>query len=223
LTSSRRTTTPSEQTTGSRAQLYEKEKDAQAQGGLSVQETAKSAKRASQSTAPDQSGASDLDSESKHTTLVAPGPSITLNPPVADDQDNEVSREAVSDSKDEDGDLEMPDADSAASQQAQNSVVVDDDSYPKTVPPPPPPPSVPIVNEEATMVEEKAVVAEQPQQKFLLPPIEQRFKGRKCLVLDLDETLVHSSFKVSRLNPHEAQYRNSQIPDITPSRFHDTR
>lgn len=33
-------------------------------------------------------------------------------------------------------------------------------------------------------------------QKWLLPPIQSRFKGKKCLVLDLDETLVHSSFKV---------------------------
>jgi len=29
----------------------------------------------------------------------------------------------------------------------------------------------------------------------LLPPKEPRFEGKKCLVLDLDETLVHSSFK----------------------------
>ena len=30
----------------------------------------------------------------------------------------------------------------------------------------------------------------------LLPPIAPQHAGRKCLVLDLDETLVHSSFKV---------------------------
>lgn len=30
----------------------------------------------------------------------------------------------------------------------------------------------------------------------LLPPIAQEHTGRKCLVLDLDETLLHSSFKV---------------------------
>jgi len=30
----------------------------------------------------------------------------------------------------------------------------------------------------------------------LLPPLYAAHKGRKCLVLDLDETLVHSSFKV---------------------------
>lgn len=35
------------------------------------------------------------------------------------------------------------------------------------------------------------------KQQWLLPPLQPRFKGKKCLVLDLDETLVHSSFKVS--------------------------
>ena len=34
------------------------------------------------------------------------------------------------------------------------------------------------------------------KQSWLLPPLQPHFKGRKCLVLDLDETLVHSSFKV---------------------------
>ena len=33
-------------------------------------------------------------------------------------------------------------------------------------------------------------------QKYLLPPMRPEFRGKKCLVLDLDETLVHSSFKV---------------------------
>lgn len=32
--------------------------------------------------------------------------------------------------------------------------------------------------------------------KPLLPPIAERHKGRKCLVLDMDETLLHSSFKL---------------------------
>lgn len=35
--------------------------------------------------------------------------------------------------------------------------------------------------------------------QWLLPPIQPRFQGKKCLVLDLDETLVHSSFKVGTL------------------------
>jgi len=40
-------------------------------------------------------------------------------------------------------------------------------------------------------------IAEPPQQKWLLPAMRPEHKGRKCLVLDLDETLVHSSFKVN--------------------------
>jgi RNA polymerase II subunit A small phosphatase-like protein len=36
-----------------------------------------------------------------------------------------------------------------------------------------------------------------PEQKqWLLPPVRPEHQGRKCLVLDLDETLVHSSFKL---------------------------
>ena len=35
------------------------------------------------------------------------------------------------------------------------------------------------------------------KQQWLLPPLQPHFQGKKCLVLDLDETLVHSSFKVS--------------------------
>jgi hypothetical protein len=33
------------------------------------------------------------------------------------------------------------------------------------------------------------------KQQWLLPPVTSEFEGKKCLVLDLDETLVHSSFK----------------------------
>jgi len=36
----------------------------------------------------------------------------------------------------------------------------------------------------------------EPEKVRLLPPIRPEFVGKKCLVLDLDETLVHSSFKV---------------------------
>jgi RNA polymerase II subunit A small phosphatase-like protein len=39
-------------------------------------------------------------------------------------------------------------------------------------------------------------VSEDGQETWLLPPLTEAFKHKKCLVLDLDETLVHSSFKV---------------------------
>ena len=54
------------------------------------------------------------------------------------------------------------------------------------LPPPPPPPIAP----------EVPSAPENHDQQWLLPPAVAPLKGRKCLVLDLDETLVHSSFKV---------------------------
>lgn len=49
-----------------------------------------------------------------------------------------------------------------------------------SAPAPPPAPASPVSAEENT---------------HLLPPLDPADKGKKCLVLDLDETLVHSSFK----------------------------
>lgn len=40
----------------------------------------------------------------------------------------------------------------------------------------------------------------QQDRKWLLRPAAPEHRGKKCLVLDLDETLVHSSFKVSSRN-----------------------
>ncbi|KAL4751293.1 hypothetical protein BDW72DRAFT_203249 [Aspergillus terricola var. indicus] len=51
----------------------------------------------------------------------------------------------------------------------------------------PPPP--PLGKQPETSVQERA-------QQWLLPPALPHLRDRKCLVLDLDETLVHSSFKV---------------------------
>jgi RNA polymerase II subunit A small phosphatase-like protein len=52
---------------------------------------------------------------------------------------------------------------------------------------------------------ETATAGQTEHQKWLLPALRPEHKGRKCLVLDLDETLVHSSFKVRlllRVLPH---------------------
>ena len=57
---------------------------------------------------------------------------------------------------------------------------------------PPPPPR----NGQDTTTPGSTDVTSSDKQRWLLPPLQPHFKGRKCLVLDLDETLVHSSFKV---------------------------
>ncbi|CAD6441775.1 7b24dafc-9683-4594-b2c1-158a510d9a81 [Sclerotinia trifoliorum] len=78
----------------------------------------------------------------------------------------------------------------------------------QTIPPPPPVPQIPTSEEviELDLLEQK--------QQWLLPPIAPRFKGKKCLVLDLDETLVHSSFKIL----HQADFT---IPVEIEGQFHN--
>lgn len=63
------------------------------------------------------------------------------------------------------------------------------------LPPPPPRNGNGSGNGSAAASSSNAVVPSE-KQRWLLPPLQPHFKGRKCLVLDLDETLVHSSFKV---------------------------
>lgn len=67
--------------------------------------------------------------------------------------------------------------------------------------PPPPPASqrqIQIVAPPSrSSIEESASATGSETQRWLLPPIRPEMRGKKCLVLDLDETLVHSSFKVS--------------------------
>lgn len=64
------------------------------------------------------------------------------------------------------------------------------------------------------------------EQRWLLPPLAPRFKGKKCLVLDLDETLVHSSFKVLPLKqrPRKKGANKLTAPAAPlPSRLYHSR
>lgn len=68
---------------------------------------------------------------------------------------------------------------------------------------PPPPPLeerqaqlAPAMNVASPSQETSGQSSPMETQKWLLPPMRAEHKGRKCLILDLDETLVHSSFKV---------------------------
>ncbi|KAK8132451.1 NIF-domain-containing protein [Apiospora kogelbergensis] len=216
LTSSRRSGTPSEQTqtTGSKSQLpeKEKEKDTQTQAGPTTEQS--KTKRASGSTAQDQTPAADRESESKQTTLVgATGPSITVNPPVSEISEKVEQSADASASKDAEGDVAMPDAEPAA--RVNQPVVAPEEQEQNTLPSPPPAP-VQAPTPPADVPDESAVAVKEsiPEQKFLLPPIEPHMKGRKCLVLDLDETLVHSSFKIL----HQADFT---IPVEIEGNYHN--
>jgi RNA polymerase II subunit A small phosphatase-like protein len=85
---------------------------------------------------------------------------------------------------------------------------------------PPPPPLVERQAQVAhpnTASHDTSLVPSPEPQKWLLPAVRPEHKGRKCLILDLDETLVHSSFKVG----HDLELRKHQKltickTDLTP-------
>ncbi|KAL8657284.1 MAG: hypothetical protein Q9226_002072 [Calogaya cf. arnoldii] len=85
-------------------------------------------------------------------------------------------------------------------------------SPPQTNLPPPPPPPNPGRLSAANRRPSNSVTGDQP--KGLLPPMADRFRGKKCLVLDLDETLVHSSFKIL----HQADFT---IPVEIEGQYHN--
>ncbi|KAK9802529.1 hypothetical protein SCARD494_00462 [Seiridium cardinale] len=215
LTSSRRTITPSDQTTGSKTQVLEKEKEPQANQVEPPQEASKTAQHVSGSAVPEQAAVGEHDNESKQTTLVGTsGPSITVNPPVTESHDDgEIGGSNLA--KDADGDVEM--ADAGAVERTTQPTTNAEEHYQKQVPLPPPGP-IANANPPAPVQEETPAVVALPEpvaeQKWLLPPIQPQFKGRKCLVLDLDETLVHSSFKIL----HQADFT---IPVEIEGNYHN--
>ena len=87
---------------------------------------------------------------------------------------------------------------------------------------PPPPPLVERQAQVAhpnTASHDTSLVPSPEPQKWLLPAVRPEHKGRKCLILDLDETLVHSSFKVG----HDLEQRKRQILTTVQNRFYTRR
>ncbi|EMC99249.1 hypothetical protein BAUCODRAFT_65315 [Baudoinia panamericana UAMH 10762] len=110
-----------------------------------------------------------------------------------------------------------------AHEQQQSSEQRREQELPTTLPPPPgPPPQAEQSQPEAekdyhgTLPSHQTVnsIAPIEDKKWLLPPLRQDLRGRKCLVLDLDETLVHSSFKIL----HQADFT---IPVEIEGQYHN--
>ncbi|KAJ9605990.1 hypothetical protein H2200_009839 [Cladophialophora chaetospira] len=96
------------------------------------------------------------------------------------------------------GDVDMPDAPPPVPELDEEPL--DEPPQPAElqpqVPLPPPPPLH--KRQEQVIAKEVPAVPDVSSEKqtWLLPPAQAPLKGRKCLILDLDETLVHSSFKI---------------------------
>jgi RNA polymerase II subunit A small phosphatase-like protein len=111
-------------------------------------------------------------------------------------EQSRIIEDQTEEQKQLDSDIEMKDVPLApidVHQEGEDPNAEVDPDHPKVDLPPPPPleQRQEVVQKQAS---EMSDVSE--PQKYLLGPIAPRFKGKKCLVLDLDETLVHSSFKV---------------------------
>jgi RNA polymerase II subunit A small phosphatase-like protein len=77
--------------------------------------------------------------------------------------------------------------------------------------------SLPIMpgREQRTVTEHSSLCLQDGVPKPLLPPLSPQLAGRKCLILDLDETLVHSSFKVCRAISYLSTYHILLAVDTT--------
>jgi RNA polymerase II subunit A small phosphatase-like protein len=148
-----------------------------------------------------------------HISVQGPTPGTTPVLPRPSHEQQQIIHDRTDSQEEKDQDIEMNDVPLAStdvrhegdepSNDAQNEIP------PKVDLPPPPP-----LEQRQMAVRDQTsdTNMSEPQQKYLLGPLRPEFKGKKCLVLDLDETLVHSSFKVNyaasqRSTTHLTLYR----------------
>ncbi|PPJ55518.1 hypothetical protein CBER1_07061 [Cercospora berteroae] len=152
---------------------------------------------------------------------LAPGPSVQVQAPTptVPQQEDEPIFDRTAEQQQRDEDIEMKDSNVLTEKEAQKEIEEMQDAHqeetstaqPTTgLPPPPGPP--PGTNEKSN--ETSMVSTPEGTSKWLLPPTRPEHKGRKCLVLDLDETLVHSSFKIL----HQADFT---IPVEIEGQYHN--
>lgn len=151
----------------------------------------------------------ETDIPSPHDQLQTGGPSIAVQAPTPIvPPDEELIHDRTPQQEQRDSDIEMTDAGPSVPLSANDVSGTSEDAGAQPahhgaaavkidLPPPPP------LSERQAQVTppHSPAGAGEPGQKWLLPIIQPELKGRKCLVLDLDETLVHSSFKVEHYLP----------------------
>lgn len=169
-----------------------------------------------------------LANQSPATAEPSPGPDVVSvlppNPPVTASAEEDVEEEGqvINDRTPEqakrDSDIEMtqapPIAPEAGDSQRTTEPEEEQQQIQASLPPPPPRNN----QNRGSSPAGRSPAAE--RQQWLLPPIQPRFQGKKCLVLDLDETLVHSSFKVNT-NHDRAFSLELTALDSSPSRLYN--
>ena len=131
--------------------------------------------------------------------LQAPAVNVQAPTPIVGQEEVNSTPDWTPDQSKRNSDVEMSDA-PPEEQKLVEHETTESSALPKVeaqkteLPPPPP------LDQRQSQIGTRDVPAlpgsSQERQIWLLPPIQPQFKGRKCLVLDLDETLVHSSFKI---------------------------
>ncbi|KAJ5037242.1 uncharacterized protein L3040_007419 [Drepanopeziza brunnea f. sp. 'multigermtubi'] len=144
---------------------------------------------------------------------VVPIPAVEVQGPSRSESKGSRTPEPAQEQTDEEGDIKMSDPEPIPADREEIPIpdIKTDETATKIAlplpPPAPQPQTVPTDNPSgAESIEEKS--------QWLLPPITPRFQGKKCLVLDLDETLVHSSFKIL----HQADFT---IPVEIEGQYHN--
>jgi carboxy-terminal domain RNA polymerase II polypeptide A small phosphatase len=131
--------------------------------------------------------------------LQAPAVNVQAPTPIVGQEEIDPTPEWTPDQNKRNSDVEMTDApseeeDVVEHQRAETTALPQIEAQKTDLPPPPP------LEQRQSQVINKEVPpvpgSSQDKQIWLLPPVQPQLKGRKCLVLDLDETLVHSSFKI---------------------------
>ncbi|KAF1847586.1 NIF-domain-containing protein [Cucurbitaria berberidis CBS 394.84] len=139
------------------------------------------------------------------STPVLPRPSV---------EQARIIEDQTPEQKQIDTDIEMKDVPLSTDDVHQEGEEEDIDAHPEhpkiDLPPPPPLEQ----RKEAVQNQTTDLSDASEPQKYLLGPIAPRFQGKKCLVLDLDETLVHSSFKIL----HQADFT---IPVEIEGQYHN--